>query len=75
MAIDGQSLREEVSNVEQPRNMPDEELQLCDAILEPMQPHITGLGELWLHHPVGDADCDLVVAVDDLRGLGVAEVG
>ncbi len=75
MATNGQSLREEVSNVQQPRYMPNEEVQLCNAILEPMQPHVTRLGELGLHRPVGDVDCDLVVAVNDRRGLGVAEVG
>jgi hypothetical protein len=75
VATKGQRLGEVVGNIEQSRNVPDEELQLGDAILEPVQPHVTGLGELWLHRRVGDADCDLVVAVDDRRGLGVAEVG
>ncbi len=62
VATKGQRLGEVVGNIEQARNVPDEELQLGDAILEPMQPHVTGLGELWLHRPVGDADCELVVA-------------
>ncbi len=75
MAADGQRLGEVVRNIEPSQNVPDEELQLGDAILEPVQPHVTGLGELWLRRPVGDADCDLVVAGDDHRGLGVAKVG
>ena len=75
VATKGQRLGEVVGNIEQSRNVPDEELQLGDAILEPVQPHVTGLGKLRLHRPVGDADCDFVVAVDDRRGLGVAKVG
>jgi hypothetical protein len=72
VVTNGQSLSEVVGNVQQSRNVPDEELQLGDAILKPMHPHVTRLGELGLHRPVGDADCDLVVAVDDRRRRGVA---
>ena len=43
VATKGQRLGEVVGNIEQSRNVPDEELQLGDAILEPVQPHVTGL--------------------------------
>ncbi len=48
MAADEQRLGEVVGNIEPSRDVPDEELQLGDAILEPVQPHVIGLGELWL---------------------------
>jgi hypothetical protein len=45
VATKGQILSEVVGNVKQSRNVSDEKLQLGDAILKPMQPHVTGLFE------------------------------
>ena len=57
------------------RNIRDSKLRLSDAITDPMEAHVDGLGPLLLDAVGGNADGARVVAHDDGGSLGIAHVG
>ena len=69
-----QSLSKKVRDIVLARDMLDAELLLLDAILQPVESHVDALRQARGDGPVGQGHCDLVVAQDQGRGLGVAEV-
>ena len=69
-----QSLSKKVRDIVFARDMLDAELLLLDAILQPVESHVDALRQARGDGPVGQGHCDLVVAQDQGRGLGVAEV-
>ncbi len=46
MPMHGQRLGEEICHVDGARDVPHDELALGHAVLKPVEPHITRLGEL-----------------------------
>ena len=50
-------------------------MRLSDAITDPMEAHVDGLGPLLLDAVGGNADGARVVAHDDGGSLGIAHVG
>ena len=69
-----QSLSEKVRDIVVARDMLDAELLLLDTILQPVEAHVDALRQARGDGPVGQGHCDLVVAQEQGRGLGVAEV-
>ena len=69
-----QSLSEKVRDIVVARDMLDAELLLLDTILQPVEAHVDALRQARGDGPVGQGHCDLVVAQDQGRGLGVTEV-
>ena len=69
-----QSLSEKVRDIGLARDMLDAKLLLLDAILQPVEAHVDALRQARGDGPVGQGHCDLVVAQEQGRGLGVAEV-
>jgi hypothetical protein len=69
-----QRLGEVIRHVVDPRDVSIDELLLGHAVLQPMQLHVTRLGELGLDGLLGKADSDFIVTVDDGRGLGISQV-
>jgi hypothetical protein len=72
-----QRLREEVGDVPSSAKMPHQELVLRDTVDQPVLAHITNFRQLGFDGLVGDADSDLVVAMQERRrlGVGVTKVG
>ncbi len=59
-----QRLREEVGDVPLTARMPHQELALRDTVDQPVQAHVTSFRQLGFDGLVGDADSDLVVAMN-----------
>ena len=70
----GQGLGEIIRDVAASRYMLNAELLLLDTILQPVEAHVDALRQARGDGPVGQAHCDFVVAQEQGRGLGVAEV-
>ena len=52
----------------------DSELALLDAVLEPVEAHVDGLGTTLFDCAVHDALCAFVVGLDGSGGLGMAKL-
>jgi hypothetical protein len=50
----------------------DVKLFLADAVTNPVEPHVNGLGSTLFDSVIGDANGGVVVCLDRSRGLGVA---
>ena len=70
----GQGLGEIIRDVAASSYMLNAELLLLDTILQPVEAHVDALRQARGYGPVGQGHCDLVVAQDQGRGLGVTEV-
>ena len=71
MPVHRQQLGEVVGHVVDALDVPNDELLLGHAILQPMQSHVARLGELGLDGLLGKADSNLIVTVNDSGGLGI----
>ena len=72
--MDWKSFCEGISAVKGTWDVLHDELELSDAVAQPVEAHVHSLAALGLHRVGGQPDSHVVVAVERGWGLGVAEV-
>ncbi len=60
---EGKGLGEQARDVAQAFDVTHVELKLRDPVLDPIEAHVTGLGELWGDSPISETHGDFIVAM------------
>jgi hypothetical protein len=74
MASNREGLGEKIRNILQARQMHDDDLALLDAVMDPVEAHIEGLGHFWGDGGVGNAHGALVITIEWGRRLDMSKI-